>query len=83
LREAEKEAIGAKNVLCVVFLGESSSADRHVTFNFTAQICLNGTVSSAVETSKQSIAKSVKSRSMGARNNEIIDVCREQNLVAV
>jgi hypothetical protein len=51
-RQRSTEAISAKNVLCVVFLGESSSAGGHVTFNFTAQICLDGTVSGAVETSE-------------------------------
>ena len=39
-----------------------------------------------VETDKENITKSVKSRTMSARNNEVVNeynVCREQNLVVI
>jgi hypothetical protein len=63
----DSESISAENVLCIVFLGESSRAGRHVTFNFATQICLNGTVSGTVEAGKESITKSVKTKTMCAR----------------
>jgi hypothetical protein len=52
-------------------------------FNFAAQICQDGTVSGTVEAGKKSITKSVKSRTMCARNNEVVDVCHKQNLVDI